>query len=196
MSNNLMVIGDVHGKTMYYKWLLDDHNGPSIQVGDFGFKREHEWHMKNIDPTLHKINFGNHDDTTFVHEKHSLGDSHYDKKLNLMTVRGAYSIDKHHRDEGRDWWRNEQISYYQMDTAIAKCRFHQPKIMVTHDCPSSIKEKFFGYTDKTLTNQGLQVMFEGHKPELWIFGHYHKSMDEVVDGTRFICLKELETIVI
>lgn len=46
---------------------------------------------------------------------------------------------------------------------------------------------------KSQTRTMLQKMFEEHKPELWIFGHHHKSKDEVINGTRFICLDELET---
>jgi hypothetical protein len=34
-------------------------------------------------------------------------------------------------------------------------------------------------------------MFSIHKPDLWIFGHWHCDADEVIDGTRFICLNEL-----
>jgi hypothetical protein len=34
-------------------------------------------------------------------------------------------------------------------------------------------------------------MFIGHKPKLWIFGHWHVPFDEVIAGTRFICLPEL-----
>lgn len=37
-------------------------------------------------------------------------------------------------------------------------------------------------------------MFTAHKPKLWLFGHWHMPFDEVVSGTRFICLAELATI--
>lgn len=38
-SNNLLIIGDVHGKINQYWKLIQKHNGRSIQVGDFGFKK-------------------------------------------------------------------------------------------------------------------------------------------------------------
>jgi hypothetical protein len=35
-------------------------------------------------------------------------------------------------------------------------------------------------------------MWETHQPELWIFGHRHVPFDQVANGTRFVCLAELE----
>jgi hypothetical protein len=42
------------------------------------------------------------------------------------------------------------------------------------------------------TRQAFQSMFKLRQPGLWIFGHWHASFDRVLDGTRFICLAELE----
>jgi len=193
-----MIIGDVHGKINQYKWILEKHNMTSIQVGDFGFKREHDWHIKHInkETRMHLINFGNHDDTTYKNHPHSTGNCCTFVNYNLMTVRGAYSIDKHHRDEGRSWWSDEELTYAEMEKAIAQSNKYKPEILVTHDCPQLVREELFGITDKSLTSNGLQVMFEQHQPRLWIFGHHHKSRNEVINGTRFICLKELETLII
>ena len=90
---NLLLIGDVHGKVSKYGDIVSRHNGDSIQVGDFGFKEEHEWHIANIDPSKHKICFGNHDDTTYLNHPHSCGGWSYNEKLKLMTIRGAFSVD-------------------------------------------------------------------------------------------------------
>jgi predicted phosphodiesterase len=46
---------------------------------------------------------------------------------------------------------------------------------------------------KTATSSLAQQMYTIHKPDLWIFGHHHKSFDETIGGTRFICLNELES---
>jgi len=32
-----------------------------------------------------------------------------------------------------------------------------------------------------------------HKPDLWIFGHFHNSWTQTIQGTEFRCLAELET---
>ena len=39
----------------------------------------------------------------------------------------------------------------------------------------------------------LQMMLNEHEPELWIFGHHHRSVDQYVNNCRFKCLAELET---
>ncbi len=41
------------------------------------------------------------------------------------------------------------------------------------------------------TMQALNAMFELHRPDLWFFGHWHRSAGAVIDGTRFQCLGEL-----
>jgi hypothetical protein len=33
-------------------------------------------------------------------------------------------------------------------------------------------------------------MFELHQPKLWVFGHYHTDYDEVIQGTRFVCVNK------
>ena len=70
-ASPLLIIGDVHGKVNEYWKILQkwDKRHCSIQVGDFGFKKQHEWHLKNIDFSQHQINFGNHDDYSFLHEQ-------------------------------------------------------------------------------------------------------------------------------
>jgi len=50
--------------------------------------------------------------------------------------------------------------------------------------------------NNTLASNGLQIMFDMHRPKLWIFGHYHQDFDDVIKGTRFVCLNELKTITI
>ena len=68
--------------------------------------------------------------------------------------------------------------------------------MITHDCPHEARKQLFGIDEKSITTNGLQAMFESHQPDLWVFGHHHKSKNELINGTRFICLTELETMVI
>lgn len=36
---------------------------------------------------------------------------------------------------------------------------------------------------KTIMNQMLDV----HKPEYWIFGHYHEKRDKKIENTQFTC---------
>lgn len=192
----MLIIGDVHGKVDAYKKIVESYPEGTIQVGDFGFSKEHIWHIKNID-SKHKINFGNHDDTTFLLFKHSLGACAVNTQLNLMTMRGAKSIDKMHRVKGIDWFEDEELTYEELADVVLIYDRHKPTIMVTHDCPSSVRQEMFNIPNsppnKSKTTAALQAMLELHQPDLWIFGHHHKHKDEIINGTRFICLEELET---
>ncbi len=193
--SGMLVIGDVHGKVDNYWKILQKHKGTSIQVGDFGFKKQHDWHLKNIDHSQHQINFGNHDDYTYLYEPHSLSNFSV-STTGLMTIRGAYSIDKAYRTENLDWWANEELNYDEMQNAIDFYNFNKPKIIISHDCPHEARQQLFGINGKSITSNGLQVMFENHQPDLWIFGHHHCRKNEIINGTRFICLEELGTFVI
>lgn len=187
----MLIIGDVHGKINRYNKIVNKTTMQTIQVGDFGFKTHHDWHIENIDPSKHKINFGNHDYYPYLNKPHSL--SNYSVSGELMTVRGAYSIDQYKRTEGLDWFNNEELNYGEMQEAIDQYIDNKPKIMITHDCPQIIRQHLFGISEKSITSNGLEAMFEIHKPDVWVFGHHHRSKDVNILGTRFICLAELET---
>lgn len=191
----LTVIGDVHGNVKQYKKITDkcDH---SICVGDFGFKRHWDWHTDNIKGN-HEIVMGNHDYYPYL-DTHpaSLRNWNYFPGLNIFTVRGAKSIDQHLRIEGTNWFANEELTYAEGLEVFDEYAKVKPKIVISHDCPQSILEHIFkmGWSyGKTTTRNILQGMFIEHKPELWIFGHYHEHRDVEIMGTRFICLEELET---
>jgi Icc-related predicted phosphoesterase len=113
-------------------------------------------------------------------------------KLGIMTVRGAYSIDQSVRIEGVNWWRNEEISYKKMEEIIKFYEGMKPKIMTTHECPQSIRDYLFGIKERSITSMALETMFQIHQPDLWIFGHHHISKNEIINGTKFICLEELQ----
>jgi predicted phosphodiesterase len=196
LGEGLLVIGDVHGKINDYWKLVKHRKGSSIQVGDFGFKKQHDWFLSNIDYSKNQINFGNHDDYSFLYEPHSLSDWSFANESKVMTVRGAYSIDKAYRTENKDWWINEELNYEEMQNAIDFYSLNKPKIMITHDCPDYARRYLFGTRDKSITSNGLQQMFESHQPDIWVFGHHHRSKNETINGTRFICLAELQTMVL
>ena len=77
---------------------------------------------------------------------------------------------------------------------------------MTHDCPEPIAAAIVGELaclatpgqrfklepeNESRTRNAFRVMFEEHKPKLWIFGHWHVWFDQVIDGTRFLCIPEL-----
>lgn len=194
----MIIIGDVHGKIDAYHSILKKNGieNRSLQVGDFGLTKQHEWHLNTLDSSLHKVNFGNHDDYSYLNHPHSCGNYSFNAEYNLFTVRGAKSIDKIYRTENVDWWANEELTYSEFQPIIDEYERLKPDIVVSHDCPFDIRYTLYGYDDKSITVQGLQAMLSIHKPKLWIFGHHHASLKETIRGTTFMCLAELETTVI
>ena len=193
----ITIIGDVHGKLERYKQIIDNCDF-SICVGDFGFKNE--WDemypvVFNKLPQQHKVNPGNHDYGPYL-SKHLLSTGNFGwwPDYSIFTIRGADSIDKHLRLEGVDWFANEELNYQeQLEAYDWYCKV-RPKIVISHDCPQTVMETLFGYPEKSQTRTMLQNMFDEHQPELWVFGHHHKSKDVNINGTRFVCLAELGTL--
>lgn len=201
----MLIIGDVHGKIDQFIEIIQDSDADEIiQLGDLGFYKAwsdlQEYCFKKNENRITVIP-GNHDyyegynkdpykwSQLFspIHVADCTNNSTY------FTVRGANSIDKYLRREGIDWWAEEELSYSVLGTIIEQFEGSKPKYMFSHTCPSSVKKQLFGYNESSRTEQALQIMFELHQPEYWFFGHFHRHIDEVVNGTRFICLAELQT---
>ncbi len=67
--------------------------------------------------------------------------------------------------------------------------------MVTHECPTTAALAIphsHHWEDRSRTEQFLQALWELHQPKIWVHGHHHISVDHVIEGTRFVCLAELE----
>jgi hypothetical protein len=210
------IIGDIHGKIYDYRsyalvagvkdrQIVEPER--SIQVGDFGIgffsafwhENEIEWQKKN---PQHRFIRGNHDDP----EKCKSMPGYIEDgtvENGVMFVGGAWSIDKNWRTPGVDWWEGEELSYERLETMIDIYRDCKPRVMITHDCPTSVAYEMFlskglGLGDstqiKTRTGEALQAMFEIHQPEFWVFGHWHNTSKQVINGTTFQCLGELDYI--
>ncbi len=187
----MLLIGDVHGHLDRFQAKLGDAPA-SIQLGDFGFRYQHEWHLKNHDPAYHRVLFGNHDYYPGLHWAHSLGNHAHLPEHSLFAIRGADSIDRHVRKEGFNWWREEELSYLEGYAALDAYEAARPEVVISHDGPASVVAAWYGIHDKSSTRHLLQVMLEAHHPRLWVFGHHHRSRTEERDGTTFRCLAELE----
>lgn len=200
-------IGDVHGKYRQYKRLIADVDA-SIQVGDMGvgFRRvggafDGEFSTNPPYDAMmagnHRFIRGNHDNPA-VCRRHSQCIKDGTIEGDMMFLGGALSIDRHMRLEGYSWWPDEELSISELNTLVDVYVTARPRIMVTHDCPEKIaltmEALFFRQKidDPSRTRQALQAMFGCHQPELWLYGHWHNSFDKVIDGTRFVCLAELE----
>lgn len=206
-------IGDVHGKYDRYKKIIKSCTD-SIQVGDMGvgFRRYigHDIGSPYPNPPYdhmvagnHKFIRGNHDNpSTCRSHTQWIEDGHTettDLGNKMMFVGGAFSIDRAWRNEGYDWWADEELTHAELYSMIDLYLEFKPDIMVTHDCPSSVADIIFADDMRygkfnSRTGSALESMFANHKPKTWLFGHWHLSKNQTIDGTNFICLAELETL--
>lgn len=203
------VIGDVHGKFDRYKKIIKGAER-SIQVGDLGvgFKkydinRDLVWDTNppHKEMVKHNARFGrgNHDNPAIC-RKHSQWIPDGTIENDVMFIGGATSIDKHYRIEGLSWWADEECSRDQLEIFVDQAMIVKPRVMITHECPESIADGILAAVNRTKlddpsrTRQAFQSILELARPEMWIFGHWHVDIDQVIGGTRFICLNELSYI--
>jgi len=199
-------IGDVHGKFGQYKTLLKKYPN-TIQVGDMGVgflnwphgdPQQNPPHDLMVETNAFFIR-GNHDNP-HVCKRHSryLPDGYgtSTKQGNMMMfIGGGYSIDRHYRREGFTWWPEEELSYDEACRIADVYHVMKPTVMVTHECPSVHTDLLYASHhrfDSSRTEKFLQTLWEAHKPQLWIHGHHHLSVEHNIQGTKFVCLAELE----
>ena len=192
-------IGDIHAELYDYRIAINNELIPSIQVGDFGYGFFSEYQESVLEDHFlsgdHRFIRGNHDDPARV--KNSIGyieDGTVEN--NMMFIGGAYSIDRQWRTAGVNYWPDEECSIQDFEHFIEIYSIVKPDIMVTHDAPCKIANRMFveaGLTHssfklRTLTGNALEVMFEIHQPKLWVFGHWHITKRENIEGTEFLCV--------
>ena len=200
-----VILGDVHGNVQHYKRTLDvlptiygDKNIKTIQLGDFGFKGAYDVFEKTIfdpdNPKKNMISMGNHDYYPYLNKPYSLGNWSYDETqdYSLMTIRGAFSIDRGMRREGLDWFENEEMNYEELEELFDIWCDLRPDVVVSHDIPQLVQQRIFHFHDMSITRNYLQMMFEEHKPKLWLYGHYHQDKVNYFDGTIFKCIEPSE----
>ena len=200
----IRIIGDVHGKYRRYKNLIRD-VATSIQVGDMGvgFRRFPDGPYCENPPFAamargnHRFIRGNHDNPN-VCRNHKFWITDGTVEGEWFFCGGAKSIDQHHRRRGFDWWEDEELNYDQLQKLVDLYIESKPRVVITHECPDQIVPILLKgghhYNDGSITRQAFRIMWDSWKPELWIHGHWHVSTDEVIQGTRFRCLAELEYI--
>ncbi len=202
----MFILGDVHGQLDLMRRHLKKISADElvIQIGDLGIGFP-KGQSENF-PKRFKFIVGNHDNPE-VAKKHPnyMGDFGCEEieGHKIFWVGGAWSIDQNRRIEGRDWWREEELSVVDLGKAFDLYYDYKPDIMITHDGPVSATRALMNryalgnwdYTKEpfpTRTGQALSSMFEAYKPKSWFFGHWHTSWHKLIQGTEFRCINELE----
>lgn len=218
----MVFIGDVHSHIKEYLAVLEHLNGEtSLQVGDMGVGFQGT-HLPKLD-SRHKFIRGNHDGPAAcrLHPNY-LGDVGYIAEKDLFYAGGGFSVDGELRKEHTRmameagceieiWWPDEEMSPTELVWVETLYELAKPRIVVTHECPTSVQDLLLGplllslperkqnfgdnrtspYSRTAVT---LEKLLAIHRPELWVFGHYHTNWERNIAGTRFVCLAELATL--
>lgn len=196
----LRLIGDRHGLRERYAEIIAECDR-SVQVGDFGIgfgspaeEQADLDFMKSVGD--HRFIRGNHDDPRQCQKTDRwIPDGTIED--DIMFIGGARSIDRAYRVAGVDWWEGEECSQKQLSHFIRLYEDVRPRIMVTHDCPDTVASRLFNDLSPRLpsrTRWAFDMMLEQHRPDLWVFGHWHRSARQTIKGTDCICLDELEVV--
>jgi predicted phosphodiesterase len=206
----MIILGDVHGEVNRCFEVCNAANlhDSVVQLGDLGigFNVPHilgdfdnRWAGKPVATAVSKLPsgfhffVGNHDNRQMAKKLPScLGD--YGEFENVFFVSGGRSHDQWARVEGVSWWRDEELTGLQASDCLDKWKASDKDILIAHDCPQSIAEGYLLIYDRCITRTLLDAMITHRRPKLFVFGHHHKHLDIVVDGTRFVCLNIGETI--
>lgn len=166
---------------------------PSVQIGDMGIGfpgwKHREW------PINAHFFSGNHDNPhTCKNHPNFLGRHGYIDDHNLYYIGGAYSVDKHIRVSGYDWWKEEELLDEEFSLIHDEIIQYKPKIILSHDAPKTATDILFNPKPfiNNRTSINLENIFQDYQPDMWIFGHWHKSKQEKINNTVFVCLGELE----
>jgi len=198
------LLSDIHGDfQFYFQWLHQKEpiDTWTIQLGDFGLGFEkpldqmyergiYGWDERNL------FIRGNHDSPDICRkQKAYMGDFGYFKDR-LFFVSGGWSIDRMHRQAGRDWWPDEELSIPQCEECLKLWEETKPEYVISHDCPDSIKDLIVKPISVKPCRTGLlfDEMLRIHQPKKWIFGHYHVSKKVNVGITDFVALNIKESL--
>lgn len=186
-------IGDIHGQGDLYAKATEDVSA-SVQVGDLGcgFIPEPLFRAEFQRGPNHRFIRGNHDDPAEARRWANFIDSGMGDD-GVFYLGGGFSIDAAIRTPGLSWWPDEEHNYAELCYLAEEYLICKPRRVVSHECPVFVSQQFFNPLfppGPSRTSQAMQVMLALHAPVEWIFGHWHKRRDHVINGTRFICLEE------
>lgn len=186
----MILIGDVHSYFKQYESIIQDID-ESIQMGDMfvglpNTNTPNEWKEK---AWYYK---GNHDHPfKSLEHPNYLGDFGYLPDHDIFFVGGALSPNYRKLEEGKDWWKEEQLSHEQFYKVLKLYEETKPSILISHDAPRSVANKF-GYGNSSLTQHMLEMMTYIHKPSLAVHGHYHSLRRNKFNGIEFLCIGILD----
>ena len=203
----IRLLGDIHSKYSGYLNLIKEAEY-SIQLGDFGFNYDI---LESVDSNKHRVILGNHETVhtdnngELIKSCEHILDNFGVIKTNsnipdMFYIRGGHSIDKFYRTEGVDWFKDEELTYFQMLKAVEYYAINKPKIVISHETPASmipyVANPNFNHLKlkPSATAIMLEEMYRIHQPDFWFHAHYHLNKWYKPDHTNFFCIDELSYI--
>lgn len=218
VADNIYALGDTHTLNfvdILQHYEIKDF--VLIHVGDagegFGHITTDKYDLDRIHKYLEENNGqllvvrGNHSDTSFYRPNHWT--SVYKKitfvpdftyyRINgsvFLLAGGATSIDRVTRIVGEDYWVDEKFVLPEQLESLEQC-----DVLITHSTPliafpndgfANIAGWF--KNDPTLKEElikereDIQKLYEQVNPKAVVYGHFHKTVSEYIDGTWFRCL--------
>jgi len=208
----IIFLGDHHGAWNELFYLIDKNKIKDchiISVGDLGIgfksKKEYEYSLSeklNKEFKEKNINFygirGNHDNPSYFKDKNRICFENFEliedytvikyKDKSIQFIGGAISIDRTGRKEGVSYWTGEGVNY-------VKDKLQKVDILVTHTAPSwsfpqQFNEMVYGWAredaylleDLTDERAVMDEIFKVCKPSLHLYGHFHNSCTERING--------------
>jgi hypothetical protein len=218
----IVFLGDHHGVWWELLWELENKKIRDcyvVSVGDCGIgfldKKTELSRIQtlNDDFKSRNINFlgirGNHDDPSYFTGDDRIQLSNFEliedysvyehsSKL-IQFIGGAISIDRTGRQEGKSYWKGEGLNF-------DKDKLQKVDILVTHTAPSwcfpqQFNEMVYGWAKEddsllrelTKERSVMDEIFEVCKPTLHLYGHFHSSWTEEINGCKHKLLNINET---
>lgn len=211
-TRSLLFLGDNHGdwnELLFEISSKNISNANIISVGDLGIgfsPKTDDSLFAELNYTFAKknINFygirGNHDDPCYFKGEKRIRFKNFELledytickygKLTMQLVGGAVSIDRTGRAVGMSYWEDEGVVFNKQ-----ACR--KVDILVTHTAPSwcfpqQFNEMVYGWAredaylleDLTDERAVMDEIFKLCSPTLHLYGHFHSSWTETINGCK------------
>lgn len=108
------------------------------------------------------------------------GELYLIKNYSVLTIGGAYSIDKYYRlERGWRWFEGEQLTPKERERIAAKIAGLSVDFVFTHTCPAQYEPRdlFLPMVDQSTVDKSMELWFDEIMDtfdwNIWLWGHFH-----------------------
>jgi hypothetical protein len=174
--------GGLIGRT---QWNLNDIKNPNTKIHWCDGNHEDHWALKEL--------IGDRENDSVETQPNCFYQSRCSTMMlpdgrRVLFIGGALSIDKEHRTEGVDWFREETISYSDFEH-LPMCEID---IVISHTCPTSFLSSLkTGAKIDDPSCEALEYVLDHYKPKQWFHGHFHQYKQGFTKGCHWTCLNQI-----